>query len=774
MRLSRLCSLTLLLLMLASAAPLAAGDYTGVARFSADDLITARSAGFDTVMLGDADILFAVGSPALPCTMVNVALPGGATVTGVKSLGAEFVELDGTFDIMPCARPRRIGNEPQGNPFIKDTSVYGADARYPAETVEFVHTWDLAGQQFATLRVAPVQYNPVTGKLYLAKSVSYEVAYTVDPGFARQTYNFSERTRERTLENLQRMAANPGAVSIPAWNGAGSRALDPGNWEYVVVTTTSWENEFDTLLDHYTLTGLPATVVTTDYIYANYSGGSDAEKIRNFIIDAQAAWGTIYVLIGGDTDVVPYHKDEVGGDSIPNDTYYADYDYDWKCEVYVGRACVNSVSEIGNFISKTMDYMTDPPAGFGDEALMMGFDLDSATPSELLMEYILDHWKPSWLELYKEYDSETGDHEDDVKAYINAGKNLVDHSDHCNYSVLGVGSYRHGDHIYNSECQAFYNDGKWGLFNSLGCYTGAYDYSDCWGEVWCNDTDGGGIIFVGNTRYGWYMPGGGGLSFSGLYNRKYFKAIWLEDWNFYHSGEAHCESKNLTFPDNGTERYIFTELNLYGDPAVPLWTKVPGTMTCTYGTTIDPGLQSFDIVVDAGGTPVADALVCLWKGDQVYERGVTDAAGCATLIISPQDAGNMKVTVTAQNQLPWMGDCTVTSSALPDLAVALALNGTTFAFLDYLTYDIEVANSSGSSKDTWLWTNITMPDLSTFPGSGYLNGPMKLTIVAYDSVSGSLSKLIPPLAPTGTYMFNAFIGQHPSIDDDEHKVFSVY
>jgi hypothetical protein len=40
-------------------------------------------------------------------------------------------------------------------------------------------------------------------------------------------------------------------------------------------------------------------------------------------------------------------------------------------------------------------------------------------------------------------------------------------------------------------------------------------------------------------------------------------------------------------------------------------------------------------------------------------------------------------------------------------------------------------------------------------------------------VTGSLSRYIGPWAPVGTYVFNAFIGPHPSIEDEDHKNFTV-
>ena len=126
---------------------------------------------------------------------------------------------------------------------------------------------------------------------------------------------------------------------------------------------------FQPLADWKTQKGVPATIVTTDWIYNNggYSG-SHVEKIRSFVQDAYNTWGTTYVLLGGDIDVVPCKNTtflSVDPDPVPNDAYYADFDGDWVCELNVGRASVtgpgNGTGQIGTFVNKVLTYETNPP-----------------------------------------------------------------------------------------------------------------------------------------------------------------------------------------------------------------------------------------------------------------------------------------------------------------------------------------------------------------------------------------------------------------------------
>ncbi len=750
-----------------------ADSYKGEELFSPADLSFSQKAGFDVIEMDGASYLLVPGSPLVPCKYIDVALSQGATVTGATLLHAAYIELPGRYDVIPSARPRQCSNPVQANPFIKNEAVYGADAVYPAGGVEILREWSAAGQEFVTLRLSPVQYNPATGKVFLATSITYEVAFDIDPGFEAKTLNLSDRVRARTEKRLKSRAVNPHDVAVPAWNGMGSRALPAGDYEYVVITTTSFENEWDVLLDHHTSIGLPSTVVTTDYIYSNYSGSTQYDEIRNFVIDAHATWGTIYFLIGGDSSKVPcgwaYHV----GNNIPSDVYYADYDNDWHCEVYVGRAPVDTTGEITTFIGKTFDYMVSPPSGFGEEVFFMGFDLDSSSPSEDLMEIISGNWLPAWADYSREYDSEGGSHENDVDGYINSGKALVNHSDHCNTTVVGVGSYRHGSHLSISECQAFNNGARQSVFYSLGCYCGNFEGTDCWIEEFIKDSDGGGVGAVGNSRYGWYSPSGPWHVVSSLFDRKFFKILWEPEFQCWHSGETNSESKNNIYVSGDYDQYCFMETNLFGDPALPIWTNVPTVPTLSYCPLIGLGQQGFTVNVKSGSDPVEGALVCANIDGDVYERAETNAEGNVILFVDPSASGTMNVTASGDNLLPTHESCTVDASGT-DMTIGVSLDNTNYLLGDTIHYDLTVTNNTGTTQNSTVWVNLTLPSGNTYPAAGSLaSGPWTLTFAPYETKNGSLPQFLPWYAPTGAFMFNAYVGPEPGIVNEAHEAFSV-
>ena len=145
--------------------------------------------------------------------------------------------------------------------------------------------------------------------------------------------------------------------------------------EYIIITNEELEKSFQILADWKTRKGVPAKIRTTSSIYAVYPGRDNPEKIRNFIKDCYSISGTIWVLLGGDTDIVPCRQaSTLENVVVPTDLYYSDLDRSWDendnnifgevpedkidmyADVFVGRAPVNTIEETENFVNKVIRY----------------------------------------------------------------------------------------------------------------------------------------------------------------------------------------------------------------------------------------------------------------------------------------------------------------------------------------------------------------------------------------------------------------------------------
>ena len=623
-----------------------------------------RTAGSWHVMEYEGlDSLLDPGKPALPATEINLALPAGAREVRIASIRAEWRELARGLNVRPAARPRKLSDpEPLEDPFVIDPAVYGLAAAFPAEPLKMGHRWDLDGQDFLTLLVLPFRYHPRSGRLELATRISFDVVW--EPGHVEaRGANLSERGRRYAIKRLRRMAFNPEDVVLPPAGGFSSRALDPGQYDHVIITPADYETDWAPLTEWRTKKGLPSRVVTLEYIQGNYSGNSDPDRIQAFVKDAKKTWGTTLFTLGGDTAWIPYHTKSVMGHSVPNDTYYADFDQDWKIEVGVTRASVQSHGEIADFIAKVLAYEKNPPAGnYGATAFFFAFNLDSKTPSEVNKKKIDADHLPAYFTLDVEYDSEAGKHKADCIAYINAGSHLLNHSDHGGTNVMGVGSVNHGDHLDKSDASGFVNGDRQSVVYSIGCWTNHYPADDCIGETWVKNTGGGAVCYNGNSSYGWYASGTP-TSYSMYYDRMWWKALFDDGWIL--AGDTLAESKMYTYPFPEVYKFIFTSLTCVGDAAMPIWTGDPQALIVSHDDQLFTGPGDFTVYAADGQGAVADALVCLMKDNEVYARGFTDASGFLTLSIDPVSTGILDVTVTARDALPYEGQAQVYATSPP-------------------------------------------------------------------------------------------------------------
>ena len=656
-----------------AAAQTFAVEYT--AEFSVDELVFSRHMGYDLVRLPEDGDLSEPGRPLLPARTLRIALPPGMAVSDVRVSGSESVELPGEFVIFPAQPPRRISDRAPAEFVLPDARTYASVQPYPATLAELSHQADLAGQGMAVVRVCPLQYVGAEKRLILHTSIRLVVEGEL--GYVCGDYlpaASSERTRALYDRAVRELVVNPDDVVLrssgqPLNTG---RALDPDEVDYVIITTGNWAGGFAPLANWKTKKGVPAAIVDRDWIYASYTGNSNAEKIRKFVQDAYNSWGTRYFLLGGDTNVIPYGSRTFLGDDIPNDTFYADFDYDWVCEVNVGRAAVRDAAGVTTFVNKVLDYEKNPPlTNYIKTAFFMGFDLNQygSGEGENCKIDMANLYLPADWTYRNEYDSQPGTHKQDCINYLNQGNHLVNHIDHSSTDVMGAGCVNHDQYLTISDMSALNNGARRSIYYTIGCWACDYAADTCIAEAFVRNSAGGGVAFIGNSRYGWYIPfSADGASLR--YDRFFFRSLLVQ--NYYRLGDCVSDHKHDGYQNDEYMRYIFTELTLLGDPEMPVWTQPPRTLTVSHGATLEAGLYtSFPVTVSWEGAPVPQATVCLWKDGDVYEVAQTDAAGTAAFWFAALTTGPMAVTASKHNYFAYEGQAQVVAGVPPYVLTVL-------------------------------------------------------------------------------------------------------
>ena len=261
--------------------------------------------------------------------------------------------------------------------------------------------------------------------------------------------------------------------------------------------------------------------------------------------------------------------DKWGENATGNDVDDTD-EADLYAEVWVGRACVDSVEEVNNFINKTIAYeqssneqqmmqilLVGEYLGFGGDAEWGGNHMEKVVP--LI---------PSSYNITRLYEKEKEWNKYTLANILNRGVNLVNH--------LGHGWTTYALKMHNGDLKLLHNDDYFFLYSQT-CLAGSFDNwypedhyydDDCFAEHLTLDKHGA-FACIMNSRYGLGRENSTD-SPGQRFDTSFFKALFQE--NIKELGRANHYSKedNVWRINENGMRWIYYETNLFGDPQVAL------------------------------------------------------------------------------------------------------------------------------------------------------------------------------------------------------------
>lgn len=667
---------------------------------SASDVKTEMVNGYDYVSIAGYDHRSTPGHPVLPAMYLSFVIPAGAQFERLELLSEDGENLPGHFTIFPGQEPTPISLSHDSEFTLPDATVYTLNELYPSTTVRYVHEGNLAGYRIVSVCVTPLRYNPVTRRLYLTDHMAFRVHYRSGAAGAQAISEALKKVAQRRVQQLVVNSEQVDAFAPPSLAPVGGLQS-----QYIIITDPSFVDAFEPLRVWKTKKGVPAEIVTTSDIYANYQGIDNPDKIRNFIRDAVAS-GAVYILLAGQCDwengeeyvprrdALAFSYSHTENDTIPCDVYYSDLDGTWDADedgtygeeedsvdmysnVYVGRAPVKNVAQIENFVSKVITYETAPSLGYIEKILLPVGNLWTSNHGNGINDTIADAIPSDWQKskLYWDYGLLS---RYTVRDSINQGFHLAHMVGHGNEQ--GV-YYYSTPYYHQTDPETQTNDSTDAIIaNSMGCMCGAVDYGgasadyDCLAERMINTNKRCATAIVMNTRYGWgYTSPEGNIGLSGEFSVWFYRMLFNTD--ACHLGEALAAAKDLLVPktspgsqDAEVYRWCLYTYTLFGDPEMPVWTDLPDTMQVAYDDVVPVGASPFYVTVkDDNGLPLENAQVCLMcKQDTLYHIGYTDASGIASFLIEPTIEGDtLWVTVTAANRIPHLGSVLIIPASGP-------------------------------------------------------------------------------------------------------------
>ena len=559
--------------------------------------------GYDIVMVPSLKIYGNPGMPVLPYKTIELLLPPNSEVIEVDVSPSQEIIINGTYLIEPGQNPVPISKKDRTNFTPPNETIYKSDNPYPKEIYEIISVENVCGYRVLLLNIYPVKYYPKSGNV----SFFSEIAVTVKTSEVSNTLaiNANENFRGSTKDEkrVADLIDNPETLKkypkMPVrLLSTTSLPLSSSSYDYVIITNNTLKPTFQELADWKNSSGVNTTIMTVEDISIIYPGADLQEKIRNFIKDAYNSWGIEYVLLGGDTEIIPHRGFYVDMGSytdydIPSDLYYAALDGTWNddsdglwgepgeedllAEVYVGRAPVGNILEVNNFINKTLAYENlSGSESYLKKTLMVGELLNpdiitwGGDYKDEIKSYLTQPWMSSTL-----YDRDYPGNDwpkSEIISRINEEQHLINH--------LGHSYVNYGLKMYNSDINDLTNS-NYSLIYTQGCYSGAFDnrgspgtyYSDCISESFVVE-EHGAFAMIANSRYGWYSPGSTNGP-SQYFDREFFDAIFNE--NIRNVGRALQDSKedNAGLVSSPYMRWCYYEINLLGDPKTVIHEPLP-------------------------------------------------------------------------------------------------------------------------------------------------------------------------------------------------------
>jgi len=669
--------------------------------FSFDpDRVTLSSEGDHTIVRARGALPeYRAGRPELPWIEERVVLPDGQRASRLEVISVETAPLRDRVSLASAIRSQPgLGPIERTDP---DPAYFGPGAS-PAAAAELGLQGFEDGQSVALLRVSPVRWDPASGKLERVTSVRVRLVLEDSPDRPVRR----ERTDAPWLGSRDAAAPRPAAPATAAARPAAHPfvatqlpSLLGSPVEYVIITSDALVPQFQRLADWKTQCGVPAVVRTLSFIQQNYpAANDDPDRMRQFIRDAYQRWGTKFVLLGGDTDVLParyawnsYYPYGVGS-FIATDLYFQCLDGSWNAngnslygegapdtttgdnadlmpELWLGRAPVNTLSQSQQFVDRTLQYEKTPVGDYENGVLFFsevlfpqnwspgqGTLLDGAQLSEDILPYLDANPALHYARLYENYTDprwKPGSLQElkhVVVDSLNRGYNISVHTGHGYRNVMSCGD----ENLTNNDALGLTNGNRLTNMYAIDCTSNAIDFP-CLGEAFLHAANGGAVTNIGSTHVDFPTTGR-------YFQSEYFRLLYQDSVTTI--GEAFAKQKypflGSSSPDN-VNRWTELVLLLLGDPDLHIWTARPRTLIVGAPGSLSLGDSTVAVHVAIGATALAGASVTAYKSGDDFESGITDAAGNVTLSFRPDNVGSLTLTVTGY-------DCRPVQRSVPILA----------------------------------------------------------------------------------------------------------
>lgn len=580
-----------------------------------------------------------IGAPELPLVTRLFIIPDNAKVI-VKSVTPQFRIYQG---YSPYPHQEYEYGSPHNTASVEmDDAYYKIGTSFPEKWVDLGTPAIMRDYRVIPVIISPVQVNPVTGEARILTGLHLELEYT-----SGETENVKTRHFSNTVPTFNRIYEQ--MLSNYDWINPNGDEVK-GTLLIVYPNVASVANILAPLVEWKKRRGysvqtvsLPNAASTTQVYGAIQSAYTQANPPLESVILIGDANGTIalscYSMSGGSSD---HNYTMLDGTDV-------------MADITLGRYSCSSTTMLQTEVNKVLYYEKNPTLQ-NTEWYRKGI-VCAGSGSGISTIYVNRNIRDWWLK--------DGFTQVDTMWYTMAGSIPTFIVNQCNsgISALSYRGYAGVSGLSTGQITSLQNTGKLPFATMLTCGTGSFSsgtaISEAWFQAGTPTAPTGGIGGVStatlstHTRFNNTMLGG---MWFGLHNGT---ASQLGSITFAGKYELY-----ITYPYDYSNMANFCYWNnLMGDPTTEIWNNIPQQTNVSYPAQLSLGPNNVTITVtSATGVPLPGRYVTLLKGSEVFIGGETDENGVFSASVEPQTAGNLMLTITANDDYPFLADIAVVQS----------------------------------------------------------------------------------------------------------------
>ena len=610
------------------------------------------------------------GAPDLPKLTASIIIPDDVN-TGVRVVSSTYEDFQ-DIEVAPSKGNIYRNIDPATIPF-EYSPIYEQDAFFPEALANVKDPFIFRDFRGQTVTVNPVQYNAVSNTLRVYSEIIVEIVNT--DGQAVNAFNRSN-TKPAVEKQFQDLYSRR-FINYGQQSDRYDRLDELGNM--LIITDEEYADAIVPFVDWKQQKGIKTEVVMMSEI------GETAEDVQAFVAAYYEENGLTFLLLIGDESQVPStFVSNGGGDGFCDNCYGYLSGNDHYPEVFVGRFPSHDLAELQPIVDKTMEYEITPDTTQGNwfaTGLGAGSNEGPGDDGEYDYEHLnnikidlIDFTYERVWEFYEGSQAGSSPTPEDSVAIdqpgnpstasisdaVNGGISIYNYVGHGDHSILVTGGFN------NNAVNNLRNTGKYPFLIAVACCVGDFDETygngDCFGERWIKVTDNetgaptGGIGgLFSSVLQSWSPPMEGQDEMNKLITE-------LAVYNIRHTLGGifvHGGSSMIDNYGNGGDEMMDT-WNLFGDPSVELRTAFPQGMEVAHQPSVFIGTPEITVNCD-----VEEALVGLYYQNDYLGSAIVEN-GIATIPLETLHIpGEIIVTVTAFNRLPYQGVISVVPAAGP-------------------------------------------------------------------------------------------------------------